>query len=148
MLFYYIINKSETSSHQKQITRTTADGPHSYVSVHSAECVQQRPDINVRPELAYIVASRRCTSVSLDRNAVLLPPGKLSGKLRFSIGIVFSCVCMLLLFLFFVSEIPQFFTRNIQDTSTKLSGIICRPPEQIKFDYHDSNSLPVALRMG
>ena len=41
----------------------------------------------------------------------------------------------------------QFFTRNIQDASTKLSGIICRPPQQIKFDYHDSNSLPVALRM-
>ena len=73
---------------------------------------------------------------------LLLPP----GKLRFSEGIVFSCVCCC--FCFFVSVTPQFFTRNIQDSSTKLSGIICRPPEQIKFDYHDSNSLPVALRMG
>ena len=72
-----------------------------------------------------------------------LPP----GTLRFSVGIVFSCVCMLLL-VFFVSLILQFFTRNILDTPTKLSGMICRPPEQIKFDYHDSNSLPVALRMG
>ena len=41
----------------------------------------------------------------------------------------------------FLSKKPQFFTRNIQDTSAKLSGIICRPPEQIKFEYHDSNSL-------
>ena len=49
---------------------------------------------------------------------------------------------------FFVSVMSQFFTKYIQDTSTKLSGIICRPPQQIKFDYHDSNSLPVALRMG
>ena len=57
---------------------------------------------------------------------------------------------MLLLFLFFcVSVIPQCFTRNIQYTSTKLAGIlICRPPEHIKLDFHDSNSLPVALRMG
>ena len=43
---------------------------------------------------------------------------------------------------FFLCPYPHsFFTRNIQDTSTKLSGIICRPPEQIKFEYHDSNSL-------
>ena len=41
----------------------------------------------------------------------------------------------------FQSLTPHFFTINIQDTSTKLSGIICRPPEQIKFEYHDSNSL-------
>ena len=54
--------------------------------------------------------------------------------------VLFFCVC--------VSISPQFFTRNIQDTSTKLSGIICRPPQQIKFDYHNSNSLPVALRTG
>ena len=40
-----------------------------------------------------------------------------------------------------MSLIALFFTRNIQDTSTKLSGIICRPPEQIKFEYHDSNSV-------
>ena len=60
-----------------------------------------------------------------------LPP----GKLRFSEGIVFNSVCM------FMSITPHFFTRNIQDTSTKLSGIICGPPEQIKFEYHDSNSL-------
>ena len=38
-------------------------------------------------------------------------------------------------------HITTFFTRNIQDTSNKLAGIICRPPEQIKFEYHDSNSL-------
>ena len=47
----------------------------------------------------------------------------------------FVCCC------FFLSVTPQFFTRNIQDTSTKLSRIICRPPEKIKFEYHDSNSL-------
>ena len=41
----------------------------------------------------------------------------------------------------FLSLIPHIFIRNIQDISTKLSGIICRPPEQIKFEYHDSNSL-------
>ena len=63
------------------------------------------------------------------------------GKLRFSVGTVFSCVCMLLLGVFLVSISHQFFTRNIQDTSTKLSGIIYRPPEQIKFKYYDSNSL-------
>ena len=33
------------------------------------------------------------------------------------------------------------FIRIIQDTPNKLSGIICRPPEQIKLQYHDSNSL-------
>ena len=56
-----------------------------------------------------------------------LPP----GKLCFSVGIVFSCVCMmllLLLLLIFCFSIPHFFTRNIQYTSTKLSGIICRLP--------------------
>ena len=51
------------------------------------------------------------------------------------------CVQLRLYVVSFLSLIAQFFTRNIQDTSTKLSCIICRPPEQIKFEYHDSNSL-------
>ena len=66
--------------------------------------------------------------------SVFLPP----GKKKISVGIVFSCVCMLLIFCF---SIPHFFTRNIQYTSTKLSGIICRLPQQIKFEYYNSNSL-------
>ena len=41
----------------------------------------------------------------------------------------------------FLSISSKFFTRNIQDTSTKLSGIICKPHEQIKFEYHNSYSL-------
>ena len=42
---------------------------------------------------------------------------------------------------FFVLHNHIFFTRNIQYTSTKLSGIICRLPQQIKFEYYNSNSL-------
>ena len=51
------------------------------------------------------------------------------------------CVQLCLYVVSFLSLIAQFFTRNIQDTSTKLSGIICSPPEQIKFEYYDSDSL-------
>ena len=69
-------------------------------------------------------------------------PHKLKSLLLYLLppeGIVFSCVCML--GFFFVSNTTVFLQEIIQDTSTKLSGIICRPPEQIKFEYHDSNSL-------
>ena len=59
-------------------------------------------------------------------------------EVLFSVAFVCCCCCC---FGFLLSISPQFFTRNIQDTSTKLSGIICTPPEQIKFEYHDSHSL-------
>ena len=45
------------------------------------------------------------------------------------------CVQLRLYVVSFLSEMAQFFTRNIQDTEIKISGIICRPPEQIKFAF-------------
>ena len=60
------------------------------------------------------------------------------GRLCYDKEIIIVLVTLLLIF--FVSISLQCFTRNIQDTSTKLSSKICRLPEQIKFEYYNSNS--------
>ena len=67
------------------------------------------------------------------------------GRLCYDYKIFIVLVISLVIYFVYNTTV---FTRNIQDTFTKLSGIICRPPKQIKFEYHDSSSLPVALRMG
>ena len=69
------------------------------------------------------------TFLSTTRMQLLLP-----GKLRFLEGIVFSCVCMLLFFVPNTTHFYKKYSRYLNQTS----GIICRPPEQIKFEYHDS----------
>ena len=63
-----------------------------------------------------------------------LPPVKLCFYRRY-------CFQLRLYVVDFLSLITTFFTRNIQYTSTKLSGIICSFPPYIKFEYYNSNSL-------